>query len=67
MSTTVEGHYEGVRFSPSLNRAQPFQILGFLEDWQGNVVSSIVTSMNIEQAKDLHRSLGMLIKGADSV
>lgn len=57
----MKGHYDGVRYLPSVGRSEPFQIFGFTEDWQGSVESFLILSMNLEQAKDLLKSLGVML------
>jgi hypothetical protein len=57
LTVALELRYDAVRYNPVYNRFQPLQILASsLRNDQ-----SAVVAMSVDEARDLHRSLGVLL------
>jgi hypothetical protein len=59
MTVTATFRYEAVRFSPIHAEQYPFQVVATSEAFP----FFGVVELTLEEAQDLHKSLGMMIKG----
>lgn len=63
MEATANYRYEAVRFSPTHSENYPFQIVSSLVPLVDQLLFQMVTDLTLEEAKDLHYSLGVMLRG----
>jgi len=63
MVVTANYRYDAVRFSPVHSENYPFQIISSAQPLRENPLFQVVTEMTVEEAVDLHHSLGVMILG----
>jgi hypothetical protein len=65
MDALAHYRYDAVRYAPYHSAAYPFQVVGGSK--QRDISQTAIVQLTLEQAKDLHASLGAMIQGVENV